>query len=130
MPCAIDPRTSVAVALPFDTDLARTLHSIVFMGLAAFAPDNMNTHAEFTVMADPHAAELVLQSGASLVTFGLDGTLQARFKTAHPGRLRQNGDRCTTLAAHLLQVQAAVDRHLQDPCALAWALDGYLFGGV
>lgn len=130
MLCAIGPLTNVAVALLFEPDLARTLHSIVFMGGAAFVPGNMNDHSEFNFMADPHAAEIVLQSRGNLVMFGLDVTLQAGLEDVHLERLRQNGNRCSTLAAQLLEVYAVGDRHLHDPCALAWALDTTMFGGV
>lgn len=81
-------------------------------------------------MADPYAAGIVLQSGAELVMFGLDVTLQARFEAAHLDRLRQSGNRCSGLAADLLAVYAAGDHHLHDPCAIAWALDRSLFSGV
>ena len=130
MLCPIGPMTNVALALLFDPTLAHRLHSIVFMGGAAFVPGNMNDHAEFNVMADPHAAEIVLQSGADLVMFGLDVTLKARFEAAHLDRLRKNGNRCSAIAAALLTVYAAGDHHLHDPCAIAWALDPTLFSGL
>lgn len=85
--CAIGPMTNIAVALLFNPVLGRQLHSIVFMGGAAYCAGNMNDHAEFNFMLDPHAAEIVLQSGAELVMFGLDVTQKAPITEAHLARL-------------------------------------------
>lgn len=128
--CAIGPMTNVAVSLLFDPLLGQKLHSIVFMGGAAYCVGNMNDHAEFNFMIDPHAAEIVLRSGAQLVMFGLDVTHKARIEDRHLERLRANGNACSVLAARLLGVYAAGDRHLHDPCVIAWLIDPTLFSGV
>ncbi len=128
--CAIGPMTNLAVALLAEPALARKLHSVVFMGGAAFCPGNMTAFAEFNFMVDPHAAEIVLRSGVELVMFGLDVTLKAKIEDGHLKRMRQNGNHCSMLAARLLEVYTAGDRHLHDPCALAWVMDPTLFGGV
>lgn len=128
--CAIGPMTNVAVAMLVDPALAQRLRLIVFMGGAAFCPGNMNEHAEFNFLADPHAAEIVLQSGAKLVMAGLDVTLQARIEDRHILGLKQNGNHCSMIAARLLEAYAVGDLHLHDPCAVAWLLDPTLFAGA
>lgn len=128
--CAIGPMTNVAVSLLFDPSLGQKLHSIVFMGGAAYCAGNMNDHAEFNFMVDPHAAEIVLQSGAQLVMFGLDVTHKARIEARHLEGLRANGNACSVLAARLLGAYTAGDQHLHDPCVIAGLIDPTLFSGV
>jgi len=128
--CAIGPLTNVAVALLFDPSLAEKLRSIVFMGGAAYCAGNMNAYAEFNFLLDPHAAEIVLQSGARLIMFGLDVTLKAVIKDAHLAELRRNRSICSEIAARLLEVYSEGDRHLHDPCVIAWLIDPTLFSGV
>lgn len=128
--CAIGPMTNVAVALLFDPLLGQKLHSVAFMGGAAYCAGNMNDHAEFNFMVDPHAAEIVLQSGARLVMFGLDVTHQTRIEDSLLSGLRQNGNACSDLAARMLSAYALGDRHLHDPCVIAWLIDPTLFSGV
>lgn len=127
---AIGPMTNVAVALLFDPLLGQKLKSVAFMGGAAYCGGNMNEFAEFNFMLDPHAAEIVLQSDARLVMFGLDVTLKARIEDSHLEGLRQNRNDCSDIAADLLDVYAAGDRHLHDPCVIAWLIDPTLFSGV
>lgn len=128
--CPIGPMTNVAVAMLLDPSLGQKLHSIAFMGGAAYCAGNMNDHAEFNFMVDPHAAEIVLQSGAKLVMFGLDVTHKARIEDSHLAGLRQNRNACSDIAARLLDAYAVGDRHLHDPCVIAWLIDPTLFSGV
>lgn len=128
--CPIGPMTNVAAALLFDPELGQKLHSIAFMGGAAWCPRNKTDHAEFNFLVDPHAAEIVLQSGARLVMFGLDVTHKARIEDRHLAGLRQNRNRCSDLAARMLDAYAVRDRHLHDPCVIAWLIDPTLFSGV
>lgn len=128
--CPIGPMTNVAAALLFDPELGQKLHSIVLMGGAAYCPGNMNDHAEFNFLVDPHAAEIVMQSGAHLVMFGLDVTHKARIEDRHLAALRQNGNLCSELSARMLDAYAVGDRHLHDPCVIAWLIDPTLFSGV
>lgn len=128
--CAIGPMTNIAVALLFDPMLGQKLHSIAFMGGAAYCAGNMNDFAEFNFMVDPHAAEIVLQSGAQLVMFGLDVTQKTRIEAEHLAGLRQNANACSDIAARLLTAYAVGDQHLHDPCVIAWLIDPSLFSGV
>jgi purine nucleosidase len=128
--CVIGPMTNVAVAMLMDPAFARNLRAILFMGGAAYCRGNMNDHAEFNFMLDPHAAEIVLSSGVPLVMFGLDVTAGTQIADRHLAALRANGNRCSVAAARLLEVYATGDRHLHDPCVIAWLADPALFSGV
>lgn len=75
---ATGPLTNVAIAFIKHPDLPGLLHSVLFMGGSA-GRGNVTPAAEFNFYADPHAAELVLKSGAKLVMCGLDVTEQAYY---------------------------------------------------
>ena len=128
--CAIGPMTNIAVVLLLDPSLAHKLHSIVFMGGAAFCPGNMNEFAEFNFLVDPHAARIVMQCGAPLVMFGLDVTHKARIDDAFLNGLKSIGNACSDISCRLLSAYAVGDLHLHDPCAIAWLIDPQLFSGV
>ena len=89
---ATGPLTNVAIAFIKYPDLPGLLHSVLFMGGSAGA-GNVTPAAEFNFFVDPHAAELVLHSGAKLVMCGLDVTLQAYFTRAQLDALGATGTR-------------------------------------
>ena len=128
--CPIGPMTNIAVALLLDPSLAQKVHSIVFMGGAAFCPGNMNEFSEFNFLVDPHAAQIVMQSGAPLVMFGLDVTHKAHIDPAFLNGLRRNENKCSDIALRLLEAYAVGDLNLHDPCVIAWLMDPQLFSGV
>lgn len=128
--CPIGPMTNVAVAFLLDPSMAQKLHSVVFMGGAAFCPGNMKDHAEFNFLVDPHAAEIVMHSGANLVMFGLDVTHQAKITPEHLAFLAAMSNRCGPVAAQMLSAYAVGDLNLHDPCVIAYLIDSTLFSGV
>jgi purine nucleosidase len=128
--CPIGPMTNVALALMMDDGLAGKLHSIVFMGGAAYVPGNMNAHAEFNFMADPQAAQIMMGAKTPMVMFGLDVTHKATIVPRHLEGLRANGNNCSLVSARLLSAYAVGDLHLHDPCVIAWLIDPTLFTGI
>lgn len=70
---AIAPLTNLAVAFTMRPDLTAKLRRLVIMG-GARAAGNMTEHAEFNILVDPHAAQIVLSSGAPTVLVPLDVT--------------------------------------------------------
>ena len=74
--CPIGPITNVAEALRLDPEFSNNVKEIVFMGGALDVPGNITPHAEANTYHDPHALDLVLQSGAKIRMVGLDVTLQ------------------------------------------------------
>lgn len=128
--CPIGPMTNIAIALLLDPSIAQKLHSIVFMGGAAFCAGNMNAHAEFNFLIDPHAAEIVMRCGAPLVMFGLDVTHQAKIEPKHIAAMRAMGTTCGGVSAQLLDAYAVGDLNLHDPCVIAWIIAPILFKGV
>jgi purine nucleosidase len=89
------------------------------------------------VLADPHAAEIVLRCGVPVVLVPLDVTFQALATPARVADLRARGGRVTSLAADLITFYDRNDpaRYgepggpLHDPCVIAYLLRPDLFGG-
>lgn len=90
--CAIGPMTNVALALIQHPDVARGIRQIVSMGGAFTALGHRTPWAEFNIYADPHAAEIVFQSGVPIVLMPLDMTFQALFTADHFERFRAGGE--------------------------------------
>lgn len=74
--CAIGPITNVALAIQRDPEFARNVKRIVFMGGAFGVPGNVTPHAEANTWNDPHALNVVVNSGADVVMVGLDVTMK------------------------------------------------------
>ncbi|MCL4560866.1 MAG: nucleoside hydrolase [Chloroflexi bacterium] len=78
------PLTNVGEALENDPSLVKNIQMIYIMGGAVEVPGNLygvpleepNTAAEFNIYIDPHAANLVIQSGAQVTLVPLDVTNQ------------------------------------------------------
>lgn len=68
--------TNIALLLKEHPDVKGKIKKIVAMG-GAIGMGNMTSAAEFNVFTDPHAAEIVYQSGIPVVMVGLDVTMKA-----------------------------------------------------
>ena len=74
---AVGPLTNVARAVMKDPDRMCGLRAIIIMGGAFETGGNVSPVAEFNIHADPHAAQIVCDSGIPLVFVPLDVTRQA-----------------------------------------------------
>jgi purine nucleosidase len=134
--CTLGPLTNVAVVLARDPALVAGIAQVVCMAGAFVAGGNRTPTAEFNVLADPHAAEIVFRSGAPIVLAPLDVTFQALATPARVAALRGMGGRVTQLAAELITFYDRNDpaRYgepggpLHDPCVIAYLLKPELFG--
>lgn len=128
--CPIGPMTNVALAMIKEPRVCTAVREIIFMGGAAFGPGNASPVAEFNFLVDPHAAHVVMTSGAKLTMFGLDVTLKAVVtadELAHLGDIR--GEIAAKTRA-MLTAYGVGDPHLHDPCVVAHLLDPGMFRGV
>ncbi len=89
--CAIGPLTNIALALVQHPDVAKGIKQIIVMGGAFTALGHRTPWAEFNIYADPHAAEIVFQSGVPIVLMPLDMTFQALFTKDHFEQFRAGG---------------------------------------
>ncbi len=74
---AVGPLTNVARAVMKDPERMRGLREIIIMGGVFETGGNVSPVAEFNIHADPHAAQIVCDSGIPLVFVPLDVTRQA-----------------------------------------------------
>lgn len=135
--CALGPLTNIAMALKKEPGLAERLAEIVIMGGAYFEPANETPAAEFNISADPHAAAIVLESGARITMMPLDVTRKVLSTPERIARLSRLRNRCGPAIAELLAPQggaaggafAGKGSPLHDPCVIAHLLEPGLFRG-
>lgn len=72
---AVGPLTNVAIAILKYRNLKELIRRITIMGGSVTA-GNHSQYGEFNTWADPHAAEIVFQSGIPVTMFGLNATTQ------------------------------------------------------
>ena len=106
----LGPLTNLAGAFAQDPALAEAVNEIFIMGGALSVPGNVgsvpeagieNDNAEWNIYVDPHAASLVLASGAPVTIVPLDATNQVVLDRAFYDRL--GGDRATPEAEFVYQ---------------------------
>jgi purine nucleosidase len=130
----VGPLTNLALALRLRPQIAPKIRQIVLMG-GSVDLGNWTPSAEFNILADPHAARIVFESGVPLAMMGLNLTHQA---IAHPhwvARFRGLGNRAGTFAAELLEFfrEHHQKRYgwdgapIHDACAVAYLVRPELF---
>ena len=109
---ATGPLTNLADALLADADLAARLGPVTIMGGALHVPGNLvccgapedNDVAEWNVYVDPHAAQVVIDSGVMPSFVSLDGTNQVPITVEFAQRaMTSPTGRGRTLLAELFQ---------------------------
>ena len=131
---ATGPLTNLGIALSLYPELAGLVRCVTMMGGAA-AFGNPTPAAEFNVLADPEAAELVFRSGIPVVMCGLDVTHSTYITAREVEELAALGSVQARLAAYFMgsgiEENARQFRTggapLHDPCALMYAIDRSLF---
>ena len=136
--CATGPVTNLALAERLQPGVLRSFKDVVIMGgsVDVKAPKlgNVTPHAEFNTYADPHALRVVLESGATVVLFGLNLTRQVRVTRERTAALTALGTPAAQLCAEMLggyldmiEVRDQLVGALHDPCTVAWVLRPELF---
>lgn len=129
------PLTNIALLLAGYPQLHQKIERIVSMGGAA-GPGNWTPAAEFNILVDPEAAQIVYQSGLPITMCGLDVTHQAQVMAEDIERVRAVGNSVAVCVAELLDFFMIYHRHprwgfegapLHDPCTVAWLLAPELF---
>lgn len=86
----VGPLSNVGMALRQYPDITEGIEEIVLMG-DAVGVGNWSPAAEFNILADPEAAEIVFESGVPVTMVGLDVTREAQVEPAHIERFRSHG---------------------------------------
>ncbi len=97
---ATGPLTNMADVVTGLPHLHHKIKQIVFMG-GAIELGNWTPAAEFNILVDPEAADIVMNSGLNLTMIGLEVTHQAWLDDTHANALRGQGE-CGEFVAELL----------------------------
>ena len=127
---AVGPLTNVARAIMRAPDRMRGLRQIIIMGGTFETPGNVSPVAEFNIHADPHAAQIVCDSGIPLVFVPLDVTRQALLDAGIIERHAEEGGHRATFVRDCTARYVAFHRRnrgvngcfLHDPLAVAVAV--------
>ncbi|MDW3216676.1 MAG: nucleoside hydrolase [Ilumatobacteraceae bacterium] len=128
----LGPLTNLALAVQRDTTLPSRLARVVTMGAVADHIGNVTPVAEFNMWADPHAVDVVLQSGLDVEFVGWD--ISRHFAVVEPDLAADLRTIGTPLAGFCIDIQCVVAEFcatetklagfdLPDPIAMAYAID-------
>ncbi len=131
------PLTNIATALEREPAIAERIELIVLMGGAMRESGNRSPSAEFNMLVDPHAADIVYRCGRPIVSMGLDVTHQVLSTRARVERIAALGNPVATATAGMLSFFHRYDTKkygsegapLHDPCTVAYLLEPGLFTG-
>ena len=129
------PMTNVATAIQREPAILDRIQEIVAMGGAMREGGNRSPSAEFNVLVDPHAADIVYNSGKPVTALGLDVTHQVLSTRERVARMRALDNAVAVATADMLSFFHRYDTKkygsegapLHDPCTIAWMLRPDLF---
>jgi len=129
------PMTNIAAAIQRDPAILDAVERIVSMGGAMREGGNRSPSAEFNVLVDPHAADIVYRCGRPVTAMGLDVTHQVLSTRERVMRIRNVGNAVAVATADMLSFFHRYDTRkygsegapLHDPCTVAWLLRPDLF---
>ena len=135
--CPLGPLTNIALALQKDPSIKPKIKEIVFMGGAAMCLGNITPAAEFNIYVDPHAANIVLNSGIKSVMFGLDVTHKVNVNDRIINDIKGNLNKSSILFSDLMNFYSKTHREvfqieespLHDPCVIGYLIDNNIFSG-
>lgn len=121
--------TNIAKFLLCYPELKEKIERISLMGGACFG-GNWSPAAEFNILVDPEAADIVFKSGIPITMSGLDVTHKALIYDEDVERIRNVGGKVAAMVAELLDFFSKFHMDmgfkgspLHDPCAVAWVID-------
>ena len=125
---AIGPLTNVALLLKAYPEVRDQIEQITIMG-GACDGGNTTPVAEFNMYVDPHAAQIVFDSGLPIQMFGLDVTMKVTILKHEIEAIRNMGNRTGALVGKLLDFYCRGNRvmGMHDPCTIAYLIDSSLF---
>jgi purine nucleosidase/pyrimidine-specific ribonucleoside hydrolase len=127
---ATGPLTNVALLLRRHPEVIPSVRRIVFMG-GSTERGNTTPYAEFNIITDPEAADIVLRSGLPTTMIGLNVTHRALATPEIIAEFRALGTRLGTVCAELMMFFAATYHRefgfdhppVHDPVAVAAVVD-------
>ena len=130
---ATGPLTDVALLLMSHPELKEKIARISLMG-GGILSGNWTPAAEFNILVDPEAAQIVFESGIPIIMSGLDVTEKALIMPEDFERVRAAGNEVSRIMAEWLEFFYKFHRSIgyagapmHDPCAVAVLLAPELF---
>jgi len=127
------PLTNIGILLSTYPEVKRNIGGVSLMGGAVLG-GNWTAAAEFNILVDPEAADIVFSSGLPIVMSGLDVTHKAYIKKDEVESIRSLGGKVPKLVAELLDFffkfhdeRGYVGAPLHDPCAVAYLMAPEIF---
>ena len=129
------PLTNIAAAISREPRVLGRIEQIVLMGGAMRESGNRSPSAEFNMMVDPDAADIVYRCGRPITTLGLDVTHQVLSTKDRVARIKALGNPVADATAGMIGFFERFDMKkykspgapLHDPCTVAWLLKPELF---
>jgi purine nucleosidase len=129
------PLSNIATAIEKEPAILLHVREIVVMGGAMREGGNRSPSAEFNVLTDPQAADIVFSCGRPITVMGLDVTHQVLSTRERVARIRALGNAVAEATAGMLSFFHRYDARkygsegapLHDPCTIAWLLEPGLF---
>ncbi|MDC7127159.1 MAG: nucleoside hydrolase [Spirochaetales bacterium] len=133
---ATGPLTNLGILFTKYPEVKDNIERISIMG-GGIDHGNWTTAAEFNILVDPEAADIVFTSGIPVIMSGLDVTEKALIKKEEVEEIRAMGQTVPVFVAELLDfffkfhIEMGFDgAPLHDPCAVAYLMAPELFETV
>jgi len=131
------PLTNIGTAIDREPAILAKIEQIVLMGGAMREGGNRTPSAEFNILVDPDAADIVFQCGRPITQMGLDVTHQVLSTRDRVERIRALNNPVALATAGMLSFFDRYDTEkytskgapLHDPCTIAYLLEPGLFEG-
>jgi len=129
------PLSNIGTAIDNEPAILRGVKEIVVMGGAMREGGNRSPSAEFNMLVDPQAADVVFSCGRPITVMGLDVTHQVLSTHERVARIRALDNSVAEATAGMLSFFHRFDSKkyssegapLHDPCTIAWLLQPGLF---
>ena len=129
------PLTNIATAIERCPEIVQHIEAIIIMGGAMREGGNRTPSAEFNIMVDPHAADIVLNCGSPITLIGLDVTHQVLSTAERVAEIAKLGSKVADATVGMLSFFDRYDTEkyssagtpLHDPCTVAYLLQPGLF---
>jgi len=129
------PLSNIGTAIEREPAILDHVKEFVIMGGAMREGGNRSPSAEFNILADPEAADIVFNCGRPITSMGLDVTHQVLSTRERVARIRALGNPVAEATAGMLSFFHRYDTRkygsegapLHDPCTVAWLLKPELF---
>ena len=131
------PLSNIGHAIARQPDILPKIKEIVLMGGAMREGGNTTPCAEFNILVDPDAAQIVMHCGRPITIVPLDVTHQALVTRQHVEEFRDlNSPVCTAIVGMMeffnrfdSEKYGSEGAPLHDPCTIAYLLKPELFKG-